>query len=188
MKNVKKMPNTDVSVASIDGAVRKAQSSGGMSMLIRELELIASAAGLSKASTAGSSCTAAQDDNDSPELDAVGEDSVHETQLRLPTQRSSPAASISLVMVEDVTAVRAHAAEERRAAAARAEFFMLRRFLPFAHKLVATIGGEWLPLMSDTQVVTKYQCFCVFLWVILCMSVEFMCVHVCAPVLNLVLI
>jgi len=144
---------TAVSVASIDGAVRKAQASGGISVLIRELEIIAFTAGVFSAPADGARA-APHNDQALIETDAIEEDA-REPQLRLPTQGSKLPAGSARVLVEDVTTARTHAVEEQRAAAARAEFFTLRRFLPFAHKLVATVGVEWLPLMSDLQVVVK---------------------------------
>ena len=140
-------------VESIDGALRRAAAGGGgVAELLRELNGVACAAGVSgncsPAAPAADSGAALADDeccgNGAPELDIL-----------LPGARKSA----GRVLVEDVTAERERAAEERRAAESRREFYALRRFLPFAHKLVATVGGEWLPLMSDAQ---RRACFDVF--------------------------
>jgi hypothetical protein len=134
-------------LASIDGALRKAAAGGGVAAVVGELAAVATAAGLQW----------------SPPTDAVSTDAVstgkdgqgwRELELRMPDSRGAGAR----VLVEDVTEVRAQAQEERRRAAARQEFFTLRRYLPFAHKLIAAVGGEWLALMSDAQVSQRCTC------------------------------
>ena len=125
--------------AALDAAIRMSER-GGLGALLPELARIAVMAGVLP-------CAAAQGEVDRDATTIDGE-AGEVLELRLPgDQRASGAKAL----VEDVTAARAVAQGERQAAADRAEFFALRRFLPFAHKLVATIGAEWLPLMSDAQ-------------------------------------
>ena len=136
-----------VSVASIDGAVRRASAAGGINVLLDELALIAIAAGVAPRVANPSSVEAQDSDSTAPEGEDLAE-SAPKVEIRLPGDRSIN----NRVLVEDVTDEWTRSQEERLASAKRAEFYTLRRFLPFAHKLVATIGGEWLPLMSDVQV------------------------------------
>ena len=52
----------------------------------------------------------------------------------------------------------AHSGEER-AAAARRDFFVQRRYLAFSQRLILLIGGEYLSLLSDAQ---RHASFAVF--------------------------
>ena len=128
-----------MAAARLDAAIRSSQH-GGLGALLPELARIAVMAGVMP-------CAAAQGeaDRDATTLDGEAGEVL---ELRLPGDQR---AGSGKALVEDVTAARAVAQGKRQAAADRAEFFALRRFLPFAHKLVATIGAEWLPLMSDAQ-------------------------------------
>jgi hypothetical protein len=134
-------------LASIDGALRKAAAGGGVAAVVGELAAVATAAGLSWSPPTDAVCSDAA---------CTGKDGQgwRELELRLPGSRGAGAR----VLVEDVTEVRAQAQEERRRAVARQEFFTLRRYLPFAHKLIAAVGGEWLALMSDAQVSQRCTC------------------------------
>ncbi len=134
-------------LASIDSALRKAAAGGGVAAVVGEMAAVATAAGLSWSPPRDAVC-----------LDAIstGNDvqGWRELELHLPGSRGTGAR----VLVEDVTEARAQAHEERRRAVARQEFFTLRRYLPFAHKLIAAVGGEWLALMNDAQV--SQHCTC----------------------------
>lgn len=151
--------------SSLDGALRKAAASGGIGVLTHELVLIATAAGLSgppseTTDAPTSTVSTLSSVSLSPNGDASeNETSSRELEIRLPGSGSKHAGGSMRVLVEDVTEDRKRSEEQRDAAAARKEFFTLRRFLPFANKLVATVGGEWLPLMSDSQ---RQACFDIF--------------------------
>jgi len=148
-------------VASVDGALRAAAApGGGLAALVGELAAVAAAAGLARAGAhERSPCEDRRED-----LRVADE---HELELLLPGSRGAGARAL----VEDVTAAREQAHEEQRSTAARKEFFALRRYLPFAHKLVAAVGGEWLALMSDAQVLAWALAGCAAL-LHMCMRVQ----------------